>query len=253
MKSKWLPTFPLHAANWLADPRVQMLSPVNKSILLESLLRSWMLGKAIEVVPGIAEVYAELWPEYEAVREEHHRNYEKRVKQTEAARVARHAPVTAPVTPPVTVSVTEDVPTSVTGPVTGGSPSPSPSPSQALTPTKTSTPQKLSPDKPGRETWVTPFAEAWSQRTGGEMVIERALRPLAKLRKRYGPERVLLAWLNYLDQTEVEYLSVHNFAAKFGKWDGSAEQAENREYRIAREIMAEGLGDDPFRRIQVLG
>lgn len=30
MKSKWLPTFPLHAANWLADPRVQMLSPVNK-------------------------------------------------------------------------------------------------------------------------------------------------------------------------------------------------------------------------------
>lgn len=80
MKSKWLPTFPLHAANWLADPRVQMLSPTNKSILLESLLRSWMLGRAIEVPRDIAETYSELWPEYEVVLQEHTALREKRAE-----------------------------------------------------------------------------------------------------------------------------------------------------------------------------
>lgn len=80
MKSKWLPTFPLHAANWLADPRVQMLKPVAKSQLLEALLRSWMLGKAIEVPAIIAQSYGELWPEYEAVLHEHNALREKRAE-----------------------------------------------------------------------------------------------------------------------------------------------------------------------------
>jgi hypothetical protein len=115
VKSKWLPTFPLHAANWLADPRVQMLKPVAKSQLLEALLRSWMLGKAIVVPAQIAEAYASLWPEYEAVLREHVESYERRVRQTEAARKARHSAVTTPVTElpqsPVTGSVTEGTPT----------------------------------------------------------------------------------------------------------------------------------------------
>lgn len=81
MKSKWLPTFPLHAANWLADPRVQMLDPVAKSELLEALLRSWMLGRAISVGGTIAEAYAELWPEYEVVLHEHNALREKRAEQ----------------------------------------------------------------------------------------------------------------------------------------------------------------------------
>lgn len=81
VKSKWLPTFPLHAANWLADPRVQMLDPVAKSELLEALLRSWMLGRAISVGGTIAEAYAELWPEYEVVLHEHNALREKRAEQ----------------------------------------------------------------------------------------------------------------------------------------------------------------------------
>lgn len=105
MKSKWLPTFPLHAAHWLADPRVQMLSKADRCELLEALLRSWMLGKAIVVTSRIAESYAELWPEYEAVKQEHEDAYERRRKQTDAARKARHGEsvttsVTEPVEPP---------------------------------------------------------------------------------------------------------------------------------------------------------
>lgn len=118
MKSKWLPTMPLHAANWLADPRVQMLGPVAKSNLLEALLRSWMLGRPVVVDAEIAESYGELWPEYEQLRDECHRNYERRVQQTAAARAARHlggsVSVTETDTEPVTESVTDDV----TDPVT---------------------------------------------------------------------------------------------------------------------------------------
>lgn len=101
MKSKWLPTFPLHAAHWLADPRVQMLSPAARTELLEALLRSWMLGKGVAVSPKIAEAYADLWPEYEAVLKQHVEAYERRQKQTDAARRARHGSS-------VTVSVTEN-------------------------------------------------------------------------------------------------------------------------------------------------
>jgi len=71
VKSKWLPTMPLHAANWLADPRIQMHDAAARCELLEALLRSWMLGRAIPVPAQIAEAYGELWPEYAEVRAEH--------------------------------------------------------------------------------------------------------------------------------------------------------------------------------------
>jgi hypothetical protein len=91
-----------------------MLGPVAKSNLLEALLRSWMLGRSVAVDADIAESYGELWPEYEQLREECHRNYERRVQQTAAARAARHAGGSISVTEDETETVTDKV----TDPVT---------------------------------------------------------------------------------------------------------------------------------------
>lgn len=80
MKSRWLPTMPLHAAHWLADPKIQMLPPASRSDLLEALLRSWMLGKSVAVNPEIADAYADLWPELNAARLEHEELREMRAE-----------------------------------------------------------------------------------------------------------------------------------------------------------------------------
>lgn len=133
LRSKWLPTMPVHAANWLADPRVQMLPPAARCELLEALLRSWMLGRAIPVQEEIADAYAGLWPEYEQVRVANLESYARRQKQTEAARQARHAAR-------VTVSVTEIVTTTVEGPeqrLSLTEPKPKPKPSSSSSPVET--------------------------------------------------------------------------------------------------------------------
>lgn len=140
MKSKWLPTFPLHAANWLADPRVQMLDPVAKSNLLEALLRSWMLGKAVAVDAEIAEAYAELWPEYEVVLQEHTALREKRAELGRLGNERRWSQKGSP-------SDRNSDPLAIANDSQKGSPgdrtrvdrtpSPSPSPSQAITQTPT--------------------------------------------------------------------------------------------------------------------
>lgn len=85
-------------------------------------------------------------------------------------------------------------------------------------------PEKPPPEQPAgpKRSWITPYADAWAQRTGGEMPIEPALKPLGKLRKKHGDETVLPAWARYLAETEVRWLSVPTFAAKFGLWSGTA-------------------------------
>lgn len=106
----------------------------------------------------------------------------------------------------------------------------------------------IPPGKPAvqRETWITPYVEAWNARTGGEMVVKHALKPLAKLRDRHGDAAVMDAWHRYLDQTEVQFCSVTQFAAKYGQWAGTAEPPRSREAEILRQLRDEGPVSDPF-------
>ncbi len=78
------------------------------------------------------------------------------------------------------------------------------------------------------------------------MVVEKALRPLGRLRKKHGDPLVLNAWQRYLDQTEVRFASVHDFAAKFGQWAGTVAPPRSREAEILRQLRDEGPVDDPF-------
>lgn len=78
---------------------------------------------------------------------------------------------------------------------------------------------------PKRESWITPYADAWKERTGGDMSIEKSLRPLSKIRSAYGDERALRAWRRFLSEEELRFLSAATFAEKFKAWDGPPPRA----------------------------
>lgn len=70
MKSKWLPTFPLHVATWIADPRISELTKTQRMDLLEALLCNWMAnGKSRKrIKKSIKAAYEFYAPLYEAER-----------------------------------------------------------------------------------------------------------------------------------------------------------------------------------------
>lgn len=89
VRSTWLPMLPVHVANWMADPRIQMLEKADRCDLFEALCRSWMLGVAVKVPETIGDVFAAIWPEYQRVRVEHeekHRRLSERGKVGNRAR-----------------------------------------------------------------------------------------------------------------------------------------------------------------------
>lgn len=86
-----------------------------------------------------------------------------------------------------------------------------------------------------RETWITPFAEAWRARTGGDMAIEPALRPLSKLRREHGEPKVLQAWCRYLGESDATFLGAAAFASKFGLWSGAIRPQPGRGQPLSRD------------------
>lgn len=243
-----------------------MLSPVSKSKLLEALLRSWMLGKHVAVDADITEAYAELWPEYLIVLQEHTALREKRAELGRLGNERRWPQKGSPddrkSDPLASANDSQkgsqndrnSDPLAIAKESQEGSPgdrtrvdrtpTPTPTITQTIPPTPT-TPISLPAAETQRETWITPYVEAWNARTGGEMVVDKALRPLGKLRKKHGDDAVLDAWDRYLRMTEVRYCSVHDFAAKYGQWAGTAEPPRSRESEILRQLVDEGPVD-PF-------
>lgn len=70
-----------------------------------------------------------------------------------------------------------------------------------------------------RETWITPFADAWHTQYGGDMAIKPATRPLKALIDEWGAEEVLRRWGIYLNATEGAYANPARFASTFGEWN----------------------------------
>lgn len=70
----------------------------------------------------------------------------------------------------------------------------------------------------GKPTWLTPFAEAWRAKYGGEMSAGRAVQSLSRLVEQQGTDEVLRRWAIYLDATAAEYANAPKFASTWGRW-----------------------------------
>lgn len=70
-----------------------------------------------------------------------------------------------------------------------------------------------------RETWITPFADAWRTQYGGDMPIKPATRPLKALVDEWGADETRRRWAIYLAATDGAYANPARFASTFGEWN----------------------------------
>jgi hypothetical protein len=71
----------------------------------------------------------------------------------------------------------------------------------------------------GRPTWLTPFADAWRSRYGGEMAAGSAVKSLKALVDAHGSPEVERRWVIYLAATAAEYANAPRFSSTWGNWD----------------------------------
>lgn len=69
-----------------------------------------------------------------------------------------------------------------------------------------------------RETWLTPFADAWQASAKGKPNYGQMASVLGLAIDEHGSELVLRAWLHYLKVTDTKYLSLARFGEKVGYW-----------------------------------
>lgn len=96
---------PLHVANWMADPRIRLLTKPERADLMDALAQSWMLGTAVpwmalpspEYSQPLRDIFLLTWGQYLTVRLEHETAYERRAtKATGAAKARWNQPKDAP-------------------------------------------------------------------------------------------------------------------------------------------------------------
>lgn len=76
-----------------------------------------------------------------------------------------------------------------------------------------------------RETWLTPYFDAWHDRFGKDAAFPagQIAKALKDIHHRVGPAEVCRRFAHYLRVTKAEYLNVPKFAATFGDWDPANE------------------------------
>lgn len=82
-----------------------------------------------------------------------------------------------------------------------------------------------SPKQPapiGAKSWITPYAEAWKARYGGDPDIGPLLKALSPPRRMHGDAVTLARWKLYLGATPAEFTNPAKFAATFGEWTPEA-------------------------------
>lgn len=96
MGERWLPTMPLPVSDWMADPRIRLLTPAQRGDLIDMLASSWMLDEETAEHPHVVEypdevqvAYRRLWSDLLAARDRSRELYRQKVAQTAAAREAR--------------------------------------------------------------------------------------------------------------------------------------------------------------------
>lgn len=87
----------------------------------------------------------------------------------------------------------------------------------AVTASTPSAPGLITPEVV-KVTWLTPYADAWTQKLEAEPAYGRLAKALAPLHKRYPAEQVLAHWRRYLDVTAPAFITPEAFAQKFGAY-----------------------------------
>lgn len=87
----------------------------------------------------------------------------------------------------------------------------------ASSPSKSKT-KPSAPQKAPRETWLSPFSEAWTATYGGEPNYGQLAKSLKPLTEAHAPGEVLDHWTRYLVATEARFASPSRFAQTYGSW-----------------------------------
>ncbi len=264
MERKWLPSMPLPVATVAVVVDTFGLSAEDEGYVLRCLRRSWACRRLVERLDGMSDsawvAAGVVWKEIDALRAAHEDAYDKRAsmaraaatarwKRTDASRHAdriadRTADRTADAMPTALNNINSNsnsiepdvVPPIVTPPVTA-------TPSQEVTSPRAGAREQ-------RETWLTPFGQAWERATNGQFAYSRSSRPLKRLVDRHGAEAVFRAWCSYLSETETQFLSVDRFAGTYGHWAGTIPEAVARGHdpnraaveRVRLKLLAKRAG-----------
>jgi hypothetical protein len=92
-----------------------------------------------------------------------------------------------------------------------------------------------------RETWLTPFGDAWQARCGNPP-FGRLARDLAPLVKQLGEPEALARWSRYLDATEPRYCAPARFVATHAAYAGPETQEMTDEFGQMRLHRKNGDG-----------
>ena len=103
------------------------------------------------------------------------------------------------------------------------SPSPDPDPFKGSVSNVTTdypeTPETSAPTVAvSRDTWLTPYIRAWTDRFEGMPATGPLSKLLRPLELKYGSGEVLSRWVRYLSQAEASFASPARFASTFGDW-----------------------------------
>jgi hypothetical protein len=110
--------------------------------------------------------------------------------------------------------------------------------------TTTAKQQDPSPRAAGRKgspTWLTPFAEAWKAKFGGDMPVGPAATALAPLRTEHGDGEVLRRWKNYLAVASAEHVNSARFASTWNRWNHTAAPTNGTGKPSTAEAMAASM------------
>ena len=82
--------------------------------------------------------------------------------------------------------------------------------------------------------WLTEYAEIWSDAYGGQMAYSTVARAFKALENEHGRDRTMSAFKNYCGSTPARFNpTVHKFRATFGQWSEA----------VAEKVVDEGLKD----------
>lgn len=111
------------------------------------------------------------------------------------------------------------------GIATASSPSPSPSPSPISGSVSKEKKKIIRPKETGRQTWATPYFDAWKQQHGPDAdfqpQIGSASKYLQPLNEKHG-QRCIEQFRAYIAAVQVQYIDWKKFASAFGTWANGA-------------------------------
>lgn len=232
MSERKSPAFSMYPKDWLASEDIALMPPEAEGLFVRLLMIAWdnhglpTEADAVRKLAGTkyVRVWKTAWPPVRKkfvkrggrlvnLRQEHEREKQadRAKKATEAANSrwdttspdanasAKHMrKPSSPVAPEQSLAVAVAV----------ASTSP-----KSKTTTKPSAPQKAP-----RDTWLSPFWDAWQATYGGEPnggELAKYLRPLTEA---HVSGEVLDHWTRYLAATEARYASPARFAQTYGSW-----------------------------------